>query len=114
MNLNDNLVVPPMDYDVPSRKLLVREGDSDGLVPPKKIAHLQFGLMSADEIQRVSEFQVTNRDLFTMPTRKPAPGGCLDPRLGVSDKHSLCSSCKRNLTECAGHFGYIKLAYVSF
>jgi DNA-directed RNA polymerase III subunit RPC1 len=47
--------------------------------------------------------------LFSMPSRTPAPGGCLDPRLGVSDKVSSCATCKRKLTDCAGHFGYIKL-----
>jgi hypothetical protein len=57
MNANDGPA--PTDYDAPSRKQLEGEGDSDGLVPPKKIAHLQFGLMSAEEIQRITEFQVS-------------------------------------------------------
>lgn len=77
---------------------------------PQKISHLQFGLLSPAEIQRVSEFQVTSRELFSMPSRTPAMGGCLDPRLGVSDKFSTCATCKRKLTDCAGHYGYIKLA----
>jgi hypothetical protein len=102
-----------VDWDAPSRiKQLVREGDSEGTNPPKKIAHLQFGLLSAEEIERIAEFQVTNRDLFSLPSRKPAAGGCLDPRLGVSDKYSVCSTCKRKLIECAGHYGYIKLSCV--
>ncbi len=61
-------------------------------------------------MQQLAEFQVTNRDLFSMPSRKPAHGGCLDSRLGVSDKVSTCSTCKKKLLDCAGHFGYIKLA----
>lgn len=81
---------------------------------PKKISHLQFGLLSAVEIQRMAEFQVTSRELFTLPSRSPAPGGCLDPRLGVSDKVSTCQTCKRKLDDCAGHFGYIKLALPVF
>ncbi len=44
-----------------------------------------------------------------MPYRNPAPHGCLDPRLGVSDKKSICQTCKSKLTECAGHFGHIQL-----
>lgn len=65
-------------------------------------------------MQRLAEFQVTSRELFSMPSRTPAPGGCLDPRLGVSDKMSTCATCKRKLVDCAGHFGYIRLALPVF
>lgn len=81
---------------------------------PKKISHLQFGLLSPLEMQRLAEFQVTSRELFSMPSRAPAPGGCLDPRLGVSDKVSICTTCKKKLVDCAGHFGYIRLALPVF
>lgn len=91
------------------RKQLVREDEA-----PKLISHLQFGLLSPLEMQRLSEFQVTSRELFTMPSRKPAHGGCLDPRLGVSDKVSTCATCQRKLVDCAGHYGYIRLALPVF
>ncbi|KAL7553153.1 hypothetical protein ACHAWF_018055 [Thalassiosira exigua] len=81
---------------------------------PKQISHLQFGLLSPSDMQRLAEFQVTSRDLFAMPQRYPAPNGVLDPRLGVSDKVSTCSTCKLKLADCAGHFGYIKLALPCF
>jgi DNA-directed RNA polymerase III subunit RPC1 len=81
---------------------------------PQKISHLQFGLLSKDEIQRIAEFQVTSRELFSMPNRTPAVGGCLDPRLGVSDKYSTCATCKEKLNNCAGHYGYIRLALPVF
>jgi len=80
----------------------------------QRISHIQFGTLSPDEIQRVAEFQVASRELFTMPSREPARGGCLDPRLGVSDKVSVCETCKKKLVDCAGHFGYIKLALPMF
>ena len=99
------------DDDVPTvtRKLLVKED-----LAPKKISHLEFGLLSPSEMQRLAEFQVCSRELFTMPSRTPAVGGCLDPRLGVSDKLSTCTTCKRKLVDCAGHFGYIRLALPVF
>ena len=81
---------------------------------PKRISHLQFGLLSPQDIQRLAEFQVTSRELFSMPSRTPAHGGCLDPRLGVSDKVSTCATCKRKIGDCAGHYGYIKLALPVF
>ncbi|KAL3917569.1 MAG: hypothetical protein SGILL_004651, partial [Bacillariaceae sp.] len=93
-----------------ARKSLVKHD----LATKKKISNIQFGLLSPSEIQRLAEFQVTSRELFSMPSRKPAPGGCLDPRLGVSDKISVCATCKRKLVDCAGHFGYIRLALPVF
>lgn len=61
---------------------------------PKKIAKIQFGTMPSSEIVKVSELHVSNRDLFTMPLRTPAPFGVLDPRMGISDKKSACKTCK--------------------
>jgi DNA-directed RNA polymerase III subunit RPC1 len=101
----------PGEDDTPTigRKRLVKED-----LAPKKIASIQFGLLSPAEMQRLAEFQVTSRELFSMPSRNPAPGGCLDPRLGVSDKVSTCATCKKKLVDCAGHFGYIRLALPVF
>ena len=101
----------PDEDDAPTvvRKSLVKQD-----LAPKKISNIQFGLLSPSEIQRLAEFQVTSRELFSMPSRNPAPGGCLDPRLGVSDKMSICATCKRKLVDCAGHFGYIRLALPVF
>jgi DNA-directed RNA polymerase III subunit RPC1 len=98
---------------VSGKKFLVKND-----LGPKRISHLQFGLLSAEEIQQLAEFQVYNRDLFTTngytTQRKPAIGGCLDPRLGVSDKTSICATCKLRMVDCAGHYGYIKLALPCF
>lgn len=100
--------VPDSENDFLSKQLVKED------LAPKRISHLQFGLLSPSEMQRLAEFQVTSRELFSMPSRKPAQGGCLDPRLGVSDTVSICATCKRKLTDCAGHFGYIKLALPVF
>lgn len=90
-------------------KMLVKED-----LAPKKISHLQFGLLSPSDMQRLAEFQVCSSELFSMPSRTPALGGPLDPRLGISDKVSTCATCKRKLTDCAGHYGYIRLALPVF
>jgi DNA-directed RNA polymerase III subunit RPC1 len=97
------------DMPCPIQKRLVRND-----MAPKRISHIQFGMLSPEEMQRLAEFQVCSRELFTMPSRQPAVGGCLDPRLGVSDKLSSCATCHRKLVDCAGHFGYIKLALPVF
>ena len=76
---------------------------------PKRIVNIDFGLASPAEIRRLSQLNVCNRELFTMPERTPARYGCLDSRLGVSDKQSTCETCGKRLTDCPGHYGYIKL-----
>jgi DNA-directed RNA polymerase III subunit RPC1 len=100
------------DAPTPGHKRLVR--GVNNITTPKRISHLQFGILSPAEMQRLAEFQVSSRELFSMPSRQPAHGGCLDPRLGVSDKNSSCATCKRKIVDCAGHFGYIKLALPVF
>lgn len=57
----------------------------------------------------MSTLQVCSRELYRMPSRTPAPFGCLDPRLGTSNKNDVCGTCSKKLADCAGHFGYIKL-----
>jgi DNA-directed RNA polymerase III subunit RPC1 len=60
---------------------------------PKKIAKIQFGTFDTDEIKLAAELRVSNRELYQMPLRNPAPHGCLDTRLGISDKASACKTC---------------------
>jgi DNA-directed RNA polymerase III subunit RPC1 len=109
LSLTNHPTLESDDLLDPRVKQLVRED-----LAPKKISHLQFGLLSPSEMQRVAEFQVCSRELFSLPSRTPAAGGCLDSRLGVSDKVSTCATCKLKLVDCAGHFGYIRLALPVF
>ena len=85
---------------------------------PKRISHVQFGLLSASDMERLAECPIHRRDLYTLGTstaaRAPAPGGCLDPRLGVSNKVAKCETCQRGLQDCAGHYGYIPLSLPVF
>ncbi|KAG8678493.1 hypothetical protein FRC08_017718 [Ceratobasidium sp. 394] len=48
---------------------------------PKKIKHIQFGLLSAQDVVKISEFEVTHRDLYTAEDRLPVKNGPLDRRL---------------------------------
>ena len=71
------------------RKMVVGKSSA-----PKKIAKIQFGTFLTEEIQQISELQVSSRVLYEMPARTPAPFGCIDTRLGVSDKQALCKTCQ--------------------
>jgi DNA-directed RNA polymerase III subunit RPC1 len=76
------------DEKMNERKLTVQQSNA-----PKKIAKIQFGAFDTDEIKLSAELRVSNREIYQMPLRNPAPYGCLDPRLGISDKVSACRTC---------------------
>ena len=42
---------------------------------------LQFSLLNAQDTVKISEFQVTHRDLYTPADRQPVKDGVLDRRL---------------------------------
>jgi len=91
------------------RKSVVNDGDGVGRAKPKKIQSIQFGILSGTDIERASDLRVSSKQLYDIGTRQPVPYGCLDSRLGVSDKTSECGTCGKKLVECIGHFGHIKL-----
>eukprot|EP00850_Spirogloea_muscicola_P020239 SM000210S06753 [mRNA] locus=s210:232591:242196:- [translate_table: standard] len=79
-------------------------------VGPRKIKSIHFGTQSAQEVVKGAEFHVYERNLYQMPQRQPLANGILDKRLGTSDKRGECATCHGKLTDCPGHFGYIRLA----
>ncbi|PLW44061.1 hypothetical protein PCASD_04835 [Puccinia coronata f. sp. avenae] len=92
---------------------------------PQKIKHIQFSVLSSQEIVALSEYESTQRDLYSMVSaepnalsipgvlepvvKKPAKGGVLDSRLGTSDKSGTCGTCNAKMADCVGHYSYIKL-----
>ncbi|XP_064601918.1 DNA-directed RNA polymerase III subunit RPC1-like [Liolophura sinensis] len=76
----------------------------------KKISHVTFGLMSADQMKQAAHIHVVSKNLYSQDgRRKPIPFGVLDHRMGTSEKDNNCETCGKNLAECTGHFGYIDL-----
>ncbi|KAI0268359.1 beta and beta-prime subunits of DNA dependent RNA-polymerase [Gloeopeniophorella convolvens] len=81
---------------------------------PKVIKQLQFSTLTAQDVVRISEFQVTHRDLYTATDRAPVKDGVLDRRLGTSEKNAFCETCGLNAVDCVGHYAYIKLVVPVF
>lgn len=48
---------------------------------PKVIKKLQFSLLNPQDVVKLSEFQVTHRELYTAADRLPVKDGVLDRRL---------------------------------
>ncbi|RDB15486.1 DNA-directed RNA polymerase III subunit rpc1 [Hypsizygus marmoreus] len=81
---------------------------------PKVIKKLQFSLLNAQDTVKISEFEVTHRDLYTATDRLPVKDGVLDRRLGTTDKNAFCETCGQSSVNCVGHYAYIKLVVPVF
>ena len=76
--------------------------------PPVKPRALRFGLLSSEEIRRMSVCEVTSNALYYRGL--PASGGLLDPLMGTVDRRHLCATCLRDARRCQGHPGHIELS----
>ncbi|KIK07595.1 hypothetical protein K443DRAFT_86774 [Laccaria amethystina LaAM-08-1] len=81
---------------------------------PKVIKKIQFSLLNAQDTVKISEFEVTHRDLYTPTDRLPVKNGVLDRRLGTTDKGAFCETCGQSSVNCVGHYAYIKLVVPVF
>lgn len=72
------------------------------------ISHVQFGLLSSDEVRQLSEVEVTETALYDRNI--PRDNAVNDLRLGTVDRRFCCNTCKKSVMECVGHTGHIELA----
>ncbi|CAF2861687.1 unnamed protein product [Rotaria sp. Silwood2] len=75
----------------------------------RNVSRIQFGILSPDEIRRMS---VTNPPIEYADLSKEGKGkvqGLMDPRQGPSNLNSKCLTCAGSYMECPGHFGHIEL-----
>lgn len=77
-----------------------------------KVAAIQFGIMSPDEIRRRSVAHITSIGLYE--GENSVVGGLFDPRMGVLDYGKLCPTDGLNSHDCPGYFGHIELALPVF
>jgi DNA-directed RNA polymerase II subunit RPB1 len=75
--------------------------------PHKEVHHIQFGILSAKEIETNAVVEVVHAELFERNV--PKPGGLYDLRMGTIDKKILCQTCNCDVIDCQGHYGFIKL-----
>lgn len=83
---------------------------SDSKAPIRPVKRVQFGILSPDEIRRMSVTEGGIRYPEIYEGGKPKLGGLMDPRQGVIDRSSRCQTCAGNMNECPGHFGHMELA----
>lgn len=72
---------------------------------------MRFGLLSPDEIRRMSVTKEPIQYAELFEAGKPKRFGLLDPRQGPANRSATCETCKGGFTECPGHFSYIECRY---
>ncbi|MEM3791338.1 MAG: DNA-directed RNA polymerase subunit A' [Candidatus Micrarchaeaceae archaeon] len=72
------------------------------------IDSIKFGIVSPEEILRMSVAKITIPDTYN-DDGYPIDGGLVDQRLGVVDPGLLCKTCGARAKVCPGHFGHIEL-----
>ncbi|ASJ10100.1 DNA-directed RNA polymerase subunit A' [Thermococcus sp. P6] len=75
----------------------------------KIIGSIEFGILSPQEIRKMSAAEITVPDTYD-DDGYPIEGGLMDKRLGVIDPGLRCETCGARAGECPGHFGHIELA----
>ncbi|GIY87708.1 DNA-directed RNA polymerase II subunit RPB1 [Caerostris extrusa] len=86
---------------------MIITSDSEPLAEVKKV---QFGILSPDEVRRMSVTEGGIKYPEIYEGGRPKLGGLMDPRQGVIDKTSRCQTCAGNMATCPGHFGHVELA----
>ncbi|MGQ9679951.1 MAG: DNA-directed RNA polymerase subunit A' [Candidatus Bathyarchaeia archaeon] len=75
----------------------------------KIIDAIKFGILSPDEIRRLSAVEIQTSDTYD-EDGAPISGGLMDGRLGTLEPRQRCRTCGNIALNCPGHYGHIELA----
>ena len=76
---------------------------------PVRVGKVRFGLLSPEEIRRISTVEVKDTTIYCRGL--PNPRGINDHRMGTVDRRLLCGTCCRDVRMCQGHVGHIELSF---
>jgi len=75
----------------------------------KVIDQIKFGILSPQEIRKMSVVEIQTADTYD-EDGAVIPSGLMDSRLGVLEPGQRCRTCGNTSAGCPGHFGHIELA----
>ena len=75
----------------------------------KLIDSIKFGILSPDEIRRLSVVEINTSDTYDEDGAS-IDGGVMDGRLGTLEPRQRCRTCGNIAINCPGHYGHIELA----
>jgi len=76
-------------------------------IEEKKIKTIQFGILSPEEIKRLSVVSIESD--ITFENNLPKSGGLMDSKLGAIDRELYCTTDFSSYIECPGYFGHLNL-----
>ncbi|KAK8731143.1 hypothetical protein OTU49_007821, partial [Cherax quadricarinatus] len=91
-------------------KRIVIMAGLESKAPLRPVRRIQFGILSPDEIRRMSVTEGGIMYSEVYENGRPKLGGLMDPRQGCLDRNTRCTTCAGNMTDCPGHFGHLDLA----
>ena len=68
---------------------------------------IEFSALNSCDITRMSSMKMATKQLYE-EGGVPSKFGPLDNRLGISEKNKVCETCSHKISDCPGHFGYLK------
>lgn len=77
--------------------------------PNRIIDKIKFGLLSPEEIRKMSATRIITADTYD-EDGLPIPSGLMDQKLGTIEPGQKCATCGNRVGQCLGHFGHIELA----
>jgi len=78
-------------------------------VAHKVIDEIRFGILSPQEIRKLSVVEIQTPDTYD-EDGTPITAGLMDGRLGTLEPRQRCKTCGNTAARCPGHFGHIELA----
>ena len=75
----------------------------------KVLDELSFGLLSPQDIRRLSVVEIQTPDTYD-EDGAPITAGLMDGRLGTLEPRQRCKTCGNTAIRCPGHFGHVELA----
>jgi DNA-directed RNA polymerase subunit A' len=75
----------------------------------KIIDAIRFGILSPDEMRKLSAVEIETSDTYD-EDGAPISGGLMDGRLGTLEPRQRCRTCGNIAINCPGHYGHIELA----
>ncbi|MCF2139687.1 MAG: DNA-directed RNA polymerase subunit A' [Candidatus Lokiarchaeota archaeon] len=75
----------------------------------KVIDKIRFGLLSPEEIRKMSVGRIITADTYD-EDGLPIKSGLMDSKLGTIEPGQKCATCGNRVGACPGHFGHIELA----
>lgn len=74
-----------------------------------RISKIKFGILSPDEIRKMSVTAIATTDVYDNDGL-PIDGGVMDKRMGSIEPGEVCPVCGNTRESCPGHFGHVELA----